>query len=183
MSADQPVMLLGTTLSFVHFLNYCDEAHLQFSLPSGSRLMDTGGFKGKSREIQRDDLYQLYHDVLGIPPEFCVNEYGMSEMSSQFYDHIVGERIQGERVYRAPHWVRTLIINPETMAEAKAGGDGMLRHFDLANRGSAMVIQTEDLGRMEGDGFVLLGRATGAESRGCSIAMDELLRRENNVRC
>jgi hypothetical protein len=80
-----------------------------------------------------------------------------------------------QRVYRPPHWVRTLVIDPATMQEAQPGEVGILRHFDLANRGSAMVIQTEDLGRAEEDGFVLLGRAAGAEIRGCSVAMDELL--------
>jgi hypothetical protein len=55
------------------------------------------------------------------------------------------------------------------------GGIGLLQHFDVANAGSVLAIQTEDLGVQVTDGFTLLGRATGAAPRGCSIAMDELL--------
>ncbi|MBI3920089.1 MAG: long-chain fatty acid--CoA ligase, partial [Armatimonadetes bacterium] len=170
-AVEEPVLLLGTSFSFVHFFDHCNDNDLRFALPDGSRLMDTGGFKGRSREVNRDGLYQLCEEILGVPSDFCVNEYGMSEMSSQFYDHVAGEPTEGSRSYRPPPWVRTLVINPETMREAKTGEVGLLRHFDLANRGSAMVIQTEDLGRAHNDGFVLVGRAEGAEARGCSIAV------------
>jgi len=173
-SRDEPVMLLGTSFSFVHLLDYCAGNHITLQLPEGSRVMDTGGFKGKSREVDRDQLLRLFWDVLGVPPAFCVNEYGMSELSSQFYDHTAGEK-ERTRIYRPPHWVRTQVIDPRTSGEAHPSEIGILRHWDLANLHSAMVIQTEDLGRAVGEGFVVLGRASGAEARGCSLAMDELI--------
>jgi hypothetical protein len=74
-----------------------------------------------------------------------------------------------------PPWVRTRVVDPESLEPAAAGPAGLLQHFDLANVGSVMAIQTEDLGVAVDDGFRLLGRAPGATPRGCSIAMDLLL--------
>jgi len=170
----EAVLLLGTSFSFVHLLDYLCEQEIRLQLPPGSRVMDTGGFKGRSREMRREELLNLLQTRLGIDPHYCINEYGMSEMSSQFYDHVSGEPV-GERFYRPPHWVRTIVINPETMREASPGEVGILRHWDLANLYSAMVIQTEDLGVAKGEGFILLGRLSGAERRGCSLAIDELI--------
>lgn len=176
----KPVMLLGTSFSFLHFLDWCIANNLSFQLPQGSRLMDTGGFKGRSREVSRDELYRLYERVFGIPPEWCINEYGMAELSSQFYDGVVGRPYfamcdPSKRLHKPPHWVRTKVLNPETLEEVSEGGVGVLCHYDLANRGSVMAILTEDLGIREGTGFVLMGRAKGSELRGCSVLVDELL--------
>jgi hypothetical protein len=81
-----------------------------------------------------------------------------------------------KRRYTVPRWVRTARRGPR---DARAGGPrrtGVLRHLDLANLDSVAMLQTADLGSVHGDGFeLLLGRAPGAEPRGCSIAMDELL--------
>lgn len=180
-ASKETVMLLGTSFSFLHFLEWCVAQNLSFQLPKRSRLMDTGGFKGRSREISRSELYRLYEQVFGIPSEWCINEYGMAELSSQFYDGIVGqphleviEKTQ-QRLHKPPHWVRTRVIEPETLEEVNDGEIGMLCHYDLANRGSVMAILTEDLGIKVGSNFVLLGRAKGSELRGCSILMDELL--------
>lgn len=170
-----PVVLLGTSFSFVHFLDHCSERSLQFALKHGSRLMDTGGFKGKSREIARDELYQLYESILGIDRPFCVNEYGMCEMSSQFYDGITGHVTDSPRSFIPPPWVRTAIVHPETLDDSSPGEIGMLRHYDLANHGSVMAIQTEDLGRQTCNGFEVIGRAEGSELKGCSLLTEELL--------
>ena len=56
------------------------------------------------------------------------------------------------------------------------GSTGMLRHYDLANCGSVMALQTEDIGHTIGDGFEITGRATGSEARGCSLLVEEILR-------
>ncbi len=175
-----PVVLLGTSFSFLHFLDWCVANGLSFRIPQGSRLMDTGGFKGRSREVSRNELYRLYEQVLRIPPEWCVNEYGMAELSSQFYDGVVGQpyfasQDQQRRLHRPPHWVRTKVLNPQTLKEVSEGEVGILCHYDLANRGSVMAVLTEDLGIKESVGFVLLGRAKGSELRGCSLLVDELL--------
>lgn len=172
----RPVCIPGTAFAFVHWLDALSAAGERFRLPEGSRVMDTGGFKGRSREVTREELYGAIHDRLGISPAWCVNEYGMTEMSSQFYDGVAGSAVApGERLHVGPAWVRTRAANPETLEPLPHGEIGVLRHHDLANLHSVMAIQTADLGFTTPAGFRVLGRARGAEARGCSIAMDELL--------
>ena len=172
----EPVCILGTAFALVHWLDALREAGTRFRLPAGSRLMDTGGFKGRSREVTREELYGAVEDRLGIPPAWCVNEYGMTEMSSQFYDGVAGAApAPADRLHAGPPWVRTQATDPETLRPLPHGEVGVLRHFDLANLSSVMAIQTADLGITSPDGFRVLGRARGAEARGCSLAMDDLL--------
>ncbi|HEU4558448.1 MAG TPA: hypothetical protein VFS20_11385, partial [Longimicrobium sp.] len=166
----------GTAFAFVHWLDALAAAGEGYRLPRGSRVMDTGGFKGRSREVTREELYSAIHDRLGIAPAWCVNEYGMTEMSSQFYDGVAGAAsAPGQRLHEGPAWVRTQAADPETLDPLPHGEIGVLRHYDLANLNSVMAIQTADLGFTTPSGFRVLGRAEGAEARGCSIAMDELL--------
>jgi phenylacetate-coenzyme A ligase PaaK-like adenylate-forming protein len=174
----KPVMLLGTAFAFVHFLDYCAERGLRWALPKRSRLMDTGGFKGRSREVPRDELYRLYREVFGLQAQYMVNEYGMTELCSQFYDAtLIDHQARRHEALRklAPNWCRVQVLNPETMQPAADGEIGVLRFFDLSNLYSVAAIQTEDLGRSVADGFEVLGRAQGAEARGCSVALDDLL--------
>jgi Acyl-protein synthetase, LuxE len=177
---ERPVLLLGTSFAFVHWLDTLRERNVRFRLPAGSRLMDTGGFKGRSRIVPADELRAAYNDRLGIPAEFCVNEYGMTELCSQFYDTtlrdtLLGRNHSGRRIKRPAPWVRTRVVDPETLQPAAEGELGILQHYDLANLHSVMAVQTEDVGRLVDDGFVTLGRAEGATPRGCSIAVDLLL--------
>jgi hypothetical protein len=175
-AAGKPVCLLGTAFALVHWLDALREAGTRFRLPPGSRLMDTGGFKGRSREVTREELYGAVEDRLGIPHAWCVNEYGMTEMSSQFYDGVAGSaRSPAERLHGGAPWVRTQATDPETLRPLPHGEVGVLRHVDLANLNSVMSIQTADLGFTSPGGFRVLGRARGAEARGCSLAMDDLL--------
>ncbi|MDB4950321.1 MAG: hypothetical protein JWM27_2970 [Gemmatimonadetes bacterium] len=173
----EPVLVAGTAFAFVHWLDALREADTCFRLPEGSRLMDTGGFKGRAREVTRGELYGAVQDRLGIAPQWCVNEYGMTEMSSQFYDAVAGGGLAdpGERLHAGPPWVRTQATDPETLRPLAHGEVGVLRHMDLANLNSVAAIQTADLGITAPGGFRVLGRARGAEARGCSIAMDDLL--------
>lgn len=175
-SAGEPVCVLGTAFALVHWLDALRDAGTRVRLPGGSRLMDTGGFKGRSREVTRAELYRAVEDRLGIPHAWCVNEYGMTEMSSQFYDGAAGSASAPEgRLHAGPPWVRTRATDPETLRPLPHGEVGVLRHVDLANLHSVMAIQTADLGVTSPDGFRVLGRARGAEARGCSLAMDDLL--------
>jgi hypothetical protein len=181
--ASQPVCLMGVMYSFVLFLDWCAEHGRRWQLPAGSRLMDTGGTKGRVREIARDELYALYTAVLGIPSTACINEYGMTELGSQFYDgslRAAHERQWQPRCKVVPPWVRTQIVDPATLAPVPAGQIGLLRHYDLANLHSVLAIQTEDLGVAVGAGFEVLGRASGAELRGCSLAVEDLLAARRN---
>ena len=96
----------------------------------------------------------------------------MAELSSQFYDSVIADRVHGRHRPRrklGPHWSRTLVLDLETLAPVTGDAPGLLCHFDLANAGSAMAVLTEDVGHCDGDGFQLVGRFPGAETRGCSL--------------
>jgi hypothetical protein len=172
-----PVCIPGTAFAFVHWLDEAARRGDRFRLPAGSRVMDTGGFKGRSREVTRAELYGELGARLGIGPEWMINEYGMTEMSSQFYDGVAGRALPDPslRLHVGPAWVRTRATDPETLRLLPHGEVGVLRHWDLANLGSVCCIQTADLGITTPEGFRVLGRASGAEARGCSLAMDDLL--------
>ena len=162
--ATEPVTVLGTAFAFMNLF----DAGRRAQFPAGSRAMETGGYKGRSREVPKRELHRLIHERLGI--EYIINEYGMTELSTQFYDERPGSDIKD-----VPHWSRVLIIDPTTGKEARPGERGLIRIFDLANLWSAMCIQTEDLGIGYEEGrFEVLGRAAGAEVRGCSLNAESL---------
>ena len=166
---NRPVLLLGTAFSFVLLLDHLATAGRTLLLPVGSRAMETGGYKGRSRALPREELHALMTNRLGLPPDFIVAEYGMSELSSQAYDHHAGAPAIGPRVFCFPPWARALVISPETGNEVGDGGVGLLRVIDLANAFSVVALQTEDLVIKMGKGFQILGRAANAPPRGCSL--------------
>jgi hypothetical protein len=170
-STDEPVVVLGTAFSFVHLLDFMELSEVRFCLPAGSCLMETGGYKGRSRELSRSELHESLSSRLGISPARIVSEYGMSELSSQAYDTIAGVQ-SDQRRFSFPPWVRVMIINPETGREAGEGEMGLIRVLDLANVYSVMAVQTEDLGKMSGGKLEMLGRAAMAELRGCSLRLE-----------
>jgi len=170
----EKLLLCGTAFAFVHLLEALEARGQRLSLPAGARLMETGGFKGKARALPRERLHAWLQERLGVPEARCVNQYGMTELASQFYDSVLREP-RAPRRKLAPAWTRVLIVDPETGKEVREGEVGAVRIFDLANTGSVLAIATADLGRRSGDGFEVLGREEGAEARGCSIAADELL--------
>lgn len=175
----EPVCLMGTAFAFVHLLDHLHGRGRRFRLPPGSRLMDTGGYKGRSREVAKEEMYRAYEGRLGLAASHIVNEYGMTEMSSQFYDCTLWDRHAGHAARRrqkiAPPWVRTETVDPETLFPLAPGQTGLLRHLDLANVDSVAALQTEDLGVWLDDGFEILGRAAGAEPRGCSLPAQGLV--------
>jgi hypothetical protein len=82
----KPLITLGTAFSFVHLLDFLAEQDLRFQLPAGSRVMETGGYKNRSRSLPKAELHQLITERLGVPSSHIICEYGMSELSSQAYD-------------------------------------------------------------------------------------------------
>jgi hypothetical protein len=172
--AGTPLVLLGTAFSFVHLLDYLAEHELWLKLPQGSRLMETGGYKGRSRSLPRLELHELMASRLGIPCSQIVCEYGMSELSSQAYDYVAKPSDETDarpivRQFHFPPWARAQIVSPETGREVAEGETGLIRVFDLANVYSVMAVQTEDLGVRRGAGFEVTGRGKLAETRGCSL--------------
>ena len=172
----QPIALCGTAFAFVFLIDELARRGRRLELPSGARIMETGGFKGRSRELGRDALYAEIENRLGVPAARIVNQYGMTELASQFHDSSL--RLPGEpRRKLGPPWTRVRLVDPLDGSDAPADSAGAIAIVDLANTGSLLALQTADLGRRIGDGFDVLGREPGAEARGCSIAADELLGR------
>jgi len=163
----KPLVVAGTAFSFVHLCDHLAERGEIWPLPPRSRVFETGGYKGRSRTVPPVELHAMIRERLGVPDTHLITEYGMSELSSQAYDRAVGEA--GPRRLRFPPWVRWEILSPETGQPASRGEAGLLRVFDLANVGSVLAIQAEDLAWATEDGFVLQGRAEGSVARGCSL--------------
>jgi hypothetical protein len=172
-NSGEPFALLGASYSFVHLMDALQARGQTFQLPAGSRLLDTGGFKGQSREVPMDAFYEQLSATFGVSRDQCLNMYGMTELSTQFYD--AGNR-SVPSVKRGPHWIRSRLVDPLTGQDVAAGERGILAHTDLANFNSVLTILTEDVGLATDDGFVLLGRAEGAQAKGCSMAVDNFLK-------
>ena len=171
-----PICLMATSAALLHLLDYCGVRGLTFRLPHGARLMDTGGPKGAPRPLSRKGLLQACWNTFAIPGYFCVNEYGMAELSSQFYDNTIANRVSGRFARRyliGPPWTRVRVLDPATLEDVPTGQFGLLCLYDLANVGTAFAVLTEDKGRLVGDGFEIRGRARGAETRGCSLTAAE----------
>ena len=166
---NEPVTIFGTAFSFVHLLDHLDANAMDFQLPSGSAVMETGGYKGRSRDMPRPKLHQAITAKLGVASARIICEYGMCELSSQAYDGKLGQANTAPRLFRFPPWARARVISPETLVDVELGQSGLLQVVDLANVGSALSLQTEDLARKHAGGFELLGRSELAESRGCSL--------------
>jgi hypothetical protein len=174
----EPVMLIGATFAYVHLLDYLKENEIYFQFTQGSRIFDTGGFKGKSREVEMNQLYEMFSEYFQVGRSHCINMYGMTELSSQIYDQtILSTYKTGITIFDkvSPSWVRTVVLNTDTLEPVKDGEVGVLAHYDLANWNSCLAILTEDIGYKTENGFVLLGRVKGSEARGCSIAVDQLI--------
>jgi hypothetical protein len=175
-----PVLLLTTAFALVHTLDHLGSRRLR--LPPGSRMMETGGFKGRSRQVPRRELYESASRALALPLQAMVNEYGMTELLSQFWEPALLEGDEGDperRRHLAPPWVRTRILDPGTLVPVTPGTPGLLAHLDLANLFSASPLLTEDLGVwIPGPGpglphgFRVLGRSAGTPPRGCSLTLE-----------
>jgi len=180
-SERRPVLLLGTTLLFHAYFARCEREGARFALPAGSRAMDTGGAKGTRIEVRRAEVEAAFARVLAIPPFHLVNEYGMAELGSQFYEDTLlatKERRPARPGFVIPPWVRTRVLDPETMQERPRGAPGLLVHYDLANLEIPLAIQTEDVGARAETRLTLEGRLPEAERRGCSLPFERFLNQE-----
>ncbi|MGM0576790.1 MAG: long-chain fatty acid--CoA ligase [Myxococcota bacterium] len=161
--AGRPVVVLTTSFALVHLLDAAPD--LRAPLPEGSRMMLTGGFKGRSRALSEDDLLEALEDRLGLPAGAVVPEYGMTELTSQAYG----------RPLEAPPWLRLRVVDPVTQRDLAAGEEGLVACFDLLNLDNVSPILTGDLGVLDADGRLTLhGRAPGTVLRGCSLTAEEL---------
>jgi len=164
----QPIALAGTAFSFVHLIDaWGDLPPLRF--PAGSWLLETGGFKGRTREVPKAELYAKMARLFTMPDDSIWNEYGMSELSSQAYARGTAG------LHHAPAWARVLVCDPATGREVRVGGRGLVRWIDLANTDSVMTLQTLDLAERTTTGFRLMGRLPKTEPRGCSLGAEDLI--------
>lgn len=177
-AAIKATLIFGTAFALVHFMDRCAAQGLRFALPPGSRIVETGGFKGKSRAVEPGEFYDALTRTFGVPRAFCISEYGMCELGSQWYDANLADVLAGRSprlgLKIAPHWARALIMDPIS-GHPSAAAEGLLGLFDLSNRGSVMAVLSADRARAAEDGFVYLGRSAGAAPKGCSITADALL--------
>lgn len=170
------VCVATTAFALVALLDALTARGIVLALPPGSRVMETGGFKGRTRVVERRALYAAASARLGVPTDAIVAEYGMTELSSQYYDAFAARARVEPRVKVAPPWLRAIVVDGDGRPLPR-GVVGAIRHVDLANRGSVIAIETEDLGALVDDGLLLLGREQGAELRGCSLDAETLLAR------
>ncbi len=171
-----PVCVAATAFALAHLLDALEARAVRLALPAGSRVMETGGFKGRARAVDRDELYRRTAEALGIPIARIVAEYGMTELTSQYYDDVLAAPPgdpSAPRLKRSPPWLRARVVGPDgaTLPDATVG---TLVHVDLANRSSCVAVATEDLGARFGDAIVLIGRERGAALRGCSLDAETL---------
>ncbi len=175
--AAQPVCIATTAFALVFVLDAMQREGRSLHLPPGSRIMETGGFKGRTRIVERTELYSRASHALGIPESRIIAEYGMTELTSQYYDTSLPELLmQPDKRYRrkaAPPWLRPRVIDRDGNA-CPDGTVGALVHVDLANRSSCLAVLTEDLGAIVDGSLVLLGREEGASLRGCSLDAEHL---------
>jgi hypothetical protein len=177
-AAGEAALLLGTSFAFVHLLDAL--AGEALPLPPGSRVMQTGGFKGRSREVAREVLRAELARTFALVEARIVAEYGMTELSSQLYEGGLAALLGGAPAPRAelyvpPPWLRVSAVDPVSLAPLPAGEVGLGRFVDLANVDSAVAVLTADRVRIHAGGVELLGRQPGAPPRGCSLAIDEML--------
>ena len=180
---ERPVALFGTTAAFAMWFDECVHAGWRVALPPDSRMMDTGGRKGLdglsapslAAVEDRSTFLGFCERLLGLPTHAVVNEYGMTELGSQFYDDGLAAMTAGTPpigVKIIPPWVRACVIDPASGKEAPDGEAGLLRYYDLSNLHSVMAVHTDDIGRKRSGrtgGLSLKGRAAGSEPRGCSL--------------
>jgi len=151
-----PTVLFGVTYALLDFL---ETYHLIFP---DLIVIETGGMKGRRREMIREELHMLLCQGFGVP--FVHSEYGMTELLSQAYS-------KGAGIFRCPLWMKTLIrdIN-DPLSFVEQGKTGGINVIDLANLYSCSFIATQDLGRLYQDGdFEVLGRFDNSDIRGCNL--------------
>lgn len=171
LDARRPAVVLATSLALAHLMERTES----LPLPAGSRVMQTGGFKGRAREVDAAELRRSVSRLFAVDERHVVAEYGMTELSSQFWEATVARAAARPGVYLEPPWARVAPVHPETLAPVPEGEVGIARIEDLANVDSAFAVLAADRVRRVDRGFELLGRSPGAPPRGCSIAVDEML--------
>ncbi len=154
-SRQQKTLLIGVTYALLDFA-----AKFPMHLTS-TIIMETGGMKGRKREMVRDEVHSELIKAFGVSSIHA--EYGMTELLSQAYS-------KGNGIYRSPAWMKCIIREEDDPITTHLSGNGVLNVIDLANIYSCSFIATDDAGKVYEDGsFEVLGRTDGSDLRGCSL--------------
>jgi phenylacetate-coenzyme A ligase PaaK-like adenylate-forming protein len=152
----QKTILIGVTYALLDFI---EQYRLDFP---DLIVMETGGMKGKRKEMVREELHNELQNGFGV--DAIHSEYGMTELLSQAYS-------DGEGIFRCPPWMKILLRDANDPLSLVPGTrTGGINVIDLANINSCSFIATQDLGRLLSDGsFEVLGRFDNADIRGCNL--------------
>ena len=165
--ATTPQFIPATAFAMASLLRDVSLETAPILLPHGSVIMITGGFKGRTQEIEEDELIQRLHHL--FPNARIVGEYGMTELSSQLWSSSLSER------FRVPPWLKVVAVDPHTGMALPNGQIGQLKFVDLANHQTVLAIETRDQGIVYDDGSMeLLGRLPKSDARGCSLSVEEV---------
>ncbi|HEV3325154.1 MAG TPA: acyl transferase [Puia sp.] len=153
----QKTLLIGVTFALLDFAgNY--SLSLRHTV-----VMETGGMKGRRKEITREELHAYLKERLGLKAVHA--EYGMTELLSQAYS-------AGEGLFSCPPWMKVLVRSEDDPMEVRTAGEGLINIIDLANAWSCAFLATEDIGRLRADGrFEVAGRVDNSDIRGCSLLL------------
>lgn len=160
---DKKVILFGVSFALLDFLDYSHSGRNNEPLDASENLVviETGGMKGRKEEMTKDELLKILQD--GFKTDKIYSEYSMTELLSQAYS-------LGNNEYECPNWMKIMVRNAEDpLAYEKEGRTGAVNIIDLANIHSCSFIATQDLGKITGDKFQVLGRIDHSDIRGCSL--------------
>ncbi|WP_431134017.1 acyl transferase [Psychroserpens mesophilus] len=155
-SSGKKVLLIGVSFALLDLVE-----QFQFQLKN-TIVMETGGMKGRRKELVRAELHDILKQGFGVSA--IHSEYGMTELLSQAYS-------KGHGVFECPKWMRMLTRDPEDAFTIQSPGKtGGINVIDLANINSCSFIATQDLGRIGADGsFEIIGRFDSSDIRGCNL--------------
>lgn len=158
---DKNVILFGVSFALLDFLDFCNSNSQTLKFSNTLTVIETGGMKGRKEEMTKDELLKILQD--GFKTDKIYSEYSMTELLSQAYS-------LGQNEYQCPNWMRVLMRNVEDpFSYEKEGKTGAINIIDLANIHSCSFIATQDLGKVIGDKFQVLGRIDHSDIRGCSL--------------
>lgn len=160
---EKKIILFGVSFALLDFLDFCDTERKDNALKFSDHLtvIETGGMKGRKEEMTKDELLKTLQE--GFKTDKIYSEYSMTELLSQAYS-------LGNNEYQCPGWMKILIRNAEDPFNYETEGKtGAINIIDLANIHSCSFIATQDLGKIVGDKFQVLGRIDHSDIRGCSL--------------
>ena len=158
---DKKVILFGVSFALLDFLDFCNSNTQTLKHSDTLTVIETGGMKGRKEEMTKDELLKILQE--GFKTDKISSEYSMTELLSQAYS-------LGQNEYQCPNWMRVLMRNVEDpFSYEKEGETGAINIIDLANIHSCSFIATQDLGKIVGDKFQVLGRIDHSDIRGCSL--------------